>query len=364
MATEGNSGSGGANEQREHVVGAEVPPNGLSQQLDDRAAAGVSPSKDIWAPALKEAGIAFAAAAVLLVIFYALAFRWIHPEFVPFMDREATKLIAPGKDLIPVSVGGYRVEGNSAIIEDFNGDEAILAFPRSFQAEDYPFIKVNLSGFTRYSKFKILWRRADDLSQTHALEFNRSGDEVTQIAMVYGNENYRGRIADIALLFYDGPALGFENNNDVDISIQSIELRPFSAGRVAEQIFEDWTNPPLLQGYSNNIVRGIHANGMLFPNAVANLLIVIGLLLALILRLANRPRKQPSAPQGVLATALCLCLYGWGFNDVLRWHWRVEQLLDSYSRYAGLRLEQRVRNNDIRCARFPEDCRLELLPYF
>lgn len=323
-----------------------------------------APSDGIWIPALKEAGVAFVAAALLLVIFYVFAFRWIHPEFVPFMDREATKLIAPGKDLIPVSVGGFRVEGSTAIIEDFNGDEAILALPRAFQAEDYPFIKVNLQGFTRYSNFKILWRRVEEPSTTHALEFNRSGDEATQIAMVYGDENYRGRIADIALLFYDGPALGFENNDNVDISIQSIELRPFSAGRVAEQIFEDWTNPPLVQGYSNNIVRGIHANGMLFPNAVANLLIITGLLVALMLRLANRLREQPSVGQRLLATALCLCLYGWGFNDVLRWHWRIEQLIDTHERYAGLPLEERIRNNDIRCARFPEDCKADLLPYF
>ena len=76
-------------------------------------------------------------------------------------------------------------------------------------AEDYPFIKVNLSGFTRYSKAKILWQREGE-TETHAL--------------------------------------GFENNDNVDIVIDSIEFRPFSAMRVAEQIFEDWTNPPPLAG--------------------------------------------------------------------------------------------------------------------
>ena len=323
-----------------------------------------APQDGIWVPALKEAGVAFVAAALLLIIFYVFAFRWIHPEFVPFMDREATKLIAPGKDLIPVSVGGYRVEGSSAIIDDFNDGEAILALPKSFQAEDYPFIKVNLKGFTRYSKFKILWRRAEDPSQTHALEFNRSGDEATQIAMVYGNENYRGRIADIALLFYDGPALGFENNNEVDITVRSIELRPFSAWRVAEQILEDWINPPLLQGHSNNIVRGIHANGLLLPNAIVNLLIATGLLVTYIRRLVTNLKRRASVPQRLFTTALCLCLYGWGFSDMLRWHWRIEQLLDTHERYTGLALEERIRNNDMRCARFSEDCAAHLLPYF
>ena len=330
---------------------------------DSGGAAAAIKRPSIWKPALKEAAWAFLAAATLLAIIYAFAFNRIHPEFVPFIGQDANPLTASGTDLIPVSVGNGRKEGGRYVIEDFNGDEAILALPRAFRAEDYPFIKVNLSGFTRYSKAKILWQQVGDPT-THGLEFNRSGDQVTQIAMVYGGEHYSGSIQSIALLFFDGPALGFENNDDVDITISSIEFRPFSAKNVIEQIVEDWTNPPLWQGYSNNIVRGIHANGMLFPNAVANLLVVTGLLMAALFRLVRKLRSSTSLEHRLLATALCLCLYGWVFNDVLRWHWRIEQLIDTHERYAGLPLEERIRNNEIRCARFPEDCAAHLLPYF
>lgn len=318
----------------------------------------------VWRPALIEAAWASLSAALLLIAIYIFFFQSLHTEFTPFIDRDAHKLIVPGKNLISISVGATRKTGNQVIVEDFNDDEAVLLLPRAFQAEDYPFIKVNLSGLTRYTKFKILWRRADDVSQSYALEFNRSGDNVTQIAMVYGDQNYRGKIADIALLFYDGPAHGFEDNNGVDIVIDSIEFLPFSAARVAEQIFEDWSNPPLWQGYSNNIVRGIHRNGMLFPNVVANLLIITGLTIAALIRGLRKLRHQPQLNHRLLATALCLCLYGWAFNDILRWHWRIEQLLDTHERYAGLPLQERIRNNDIRCARFPENCAAHLLPYF
>lgn len=318
----------------------------------------------IWKPALKEAGWAFITAALLLTLIYTVFFRSFHPEFIPFIDRDAGNLFVPGEDLIPVSVGAASTMGNHAIIGDFNEDEALLMLPRAFQAEDYPFIKVNLSGFTRYSKFKIIWRRAGDLAQSYALEFNRSGDEVTQIAMVYGGEDYRGKIADVALLFFDGPALGFENNDEVDIEIKSIEFRPFSAVYVFEQIFEDWTNPPLWQGYSNNIVRGIHPNGMVFPNAAVNLVAITGLAVAVFVRWQRKIRLSVTPEHTLLATALCLCLYGWAFNDLLRWHWRVEQLIDTYERYAELPLEKRVQNNDHRCRRFPKDCAGHLLPYF
>lgn len=317
----------------------------------------------IWKPALEEAAWAFLAAAVVLVTVYALAFKYIHPEFVRFMGQDAKPLTATGKDFIPASVGKGRSGGNRYIIEDFNDDEAILALPRAFRAEDYPFIKVNLSGFTRYSKAKILWQQVGDPT-THALEFNRSGDEVTQIAMVYGGEAYSGQIGSVALLFYDGPALGFENNNEVDIALKSIEFRPFSLWQVAEQIFEDWTNPPLWQGHSNNIVRGVHGNGMVLPNAMTNLLVAIGFLVILARRLATKTDFGATMQGPILATTLCLCLYGWGLNDILRWHWRIEQLIDTHVRYAGLSLEERIRNNDIRCARFPEHCAAHLLPYF
>ena len=335
----------------------------MTDALESALDSATEPTPGIWKPALKEAAWAFLAAAVLLIIFYTLAFKHIHPEFARFMGQNAKPLTATGKDFIPVSVGQGRKAGTRYIIEDFNGDEAILALPRGFRAEDYPFIKVNLSGFTRYSKAKILWQQAGDPT-THALEFNRSGDEVTQIAMVYGGEAYKGPIDSIALLFYDGPALGLESNNDVDIVIESIEFRPFSAGRVAEQILEDWTNPPLWQGYSINVVRGIHTNGMVFPNAVANLLVVTGLLFVAVARWAKRLKFAATAQHRLLATSLCLCLYGWAFNDVLRWHWRIEQLIDTHERYAGLPLEERIRHNDIRCARFPRDCAAALLPYF
>jgi len=150
----------------------------------------------------------------------------------------------------------------------------------------------------------------------------------------------------------------------VDIVIESIEFRPFSAGQVAEQIFEDWTNPPLWQGYSNNIVRGIHANGMVFPNAVANLLIIIGFLLTILARKVRLHRAKNISPVHALAVSLSLCLYGWALHDTSRWLWRAEQILDSHERYATEPSGVRYRNNPIRCARFPADCKADLLPFY
>lgn len=43
----------------------------------------------IWKMAFEEAIWTFLAAAIFLTIFYALAFKHIHPEFVPFIEQDA-----------------------------------------------------------------------------------------------------------------------------------------------------------------------------------------------------------------------------------------------------------------------------------
>ena len=319
------------------------------------------PQPAVWVPALKEAAVSFGAAALVLIVAYALLFRTIHPEFLPFMDRGPVTIQGfAGTQFIPVRFGNGGYQDGGALITEYQDGAAILELRTRFQAEDYPFIKFNLVGLTTWSDAFVFWQVASDPGNSHRLKLNRSWDEVTQVAMPYGGENYRGEVTHLAIGLVSDPT--DHDNNGEPILLKGVELRPFSGVRVAEQIFEDWTNPPLWQGYSNNIVRGIHRNGMLFPNAVANLLVVTGVLLAGLWRLRNRYRgRRPQVR--LLAVALCLCLYGWGFNDALRWHWRVAQLMDTHERYAGLPLEERIYNNPIRCGR-RDDCFEHLLPYF
>ena len=138
------------------------------------------------------------------------------------MDRTAQEVVASGNDLIPVSVGPTAKMGRTSPsrISMVMKRSPTLPMHSRQGLPLYQSQPLRASPATANSKFS-----GDEqiIEKTHALGFNRSGDEVTQIAMVYGGEN-RGQIADIALLFYDGPALGFENNNDVDIVINSIEF--------------------------------------------------------------------------------------------------------------------------------------------
>jgi len=335
----------------------------MTDQTSNTAAAPetVTDELRVWVPALKEAAGAFGAAAVVLLIAYGFLFERIHPEFVRFMQAENVPITRiAGNQFVPIRVGNGGYEDEAAVVTDYLDGAAILEVTTRFRAEDYPFIKFDIEGLTTWSDAFVFWQRAEDPGNVHRLQLNRSWDEVTQVAMPYGAENYAGEIGVLAIGFVSDAT---DHDNDGDpIRLKGVTLKPFSPWRVAEQIFEDWTNPPLWQGYSNNIVRGIHATGMVFPNAVANLLVVTGVLLAGLRRLWRKRQGQQVSVR-LLAVALCLCLYGWAFNDVLRWHWRVAQLLDTHERYAGLPLEERIRNNPIRCAR-RDDCFEHLLPYF
>ena len=132
------------------------------------------------------------------------------------------------------------------MITEYQDGAAILELRTRFQAEDYPFIKFNLEGLTTWSDAFVFWQVASDPGNSHRLKLNRSWDEVTQVAMPYGGENYRGEVTHLAIGLVSDPT--DHDNNGEPILLKGVELRPFSGVRVAEQIFEDWTNPPLWQG--------------------------------------------------------------------------------------------------------------------
>jgi len=317
-------------------------------------------SPPVWKPALKEAAKVFGIAWIVIIVGYIALFKEIHPGFIPFMGRDAEPRVIPAQAFRQVVGSGF-LSGGNRVVSEFTNGQAILVSDTRFVAEDYPFIQVNIEGLTTWAYGVVFWRTAAEPDEINTMVLQRSWDAVTQVAMVYGNEKYRGEIIELTVGFVSDPT--DHDNNGEPITLIDVELRPFSPLRVAQQIIEDWRNPPLWGGDANNKVRGIHENGMVFPNAVANLLVVTGVLLAWMGRRWRKLRFGQIPQVRLLAVALCLCLYGWAFNDILRWHWRIAQLLDTHERYAGLPLEQRIRNNPVRCGR-RDDCFEHLLPYF
>ncbi|MCP4952803.1 MAG: hypothetical protein GY922_13255 [Proteobacteria bacterium] len=336
-------------------VPTEKVPKDFASDADDYC------DEAVWVPALKEAAVAFIASALLLIVVYGVWFFDFHTEFQRFTNGSgATPLTLAGNQFVPVRAGTGGYEDGAAMIVEYLDGAAILAVKTAFQAEDYPFIAFDIDGLTTWSNAFVFWQLANEPGTDYLLPLNRSLDGVTQIAMPRGGSNYAGLVSSLAVGFMSDRT-DHDNNLEV-LHINSVTLKPYSAISVAEQIFEDWTNPPLWNGSSNNFVRSTHSFGIVSPNVFANLLVVIAVLLAWLWRLLNRHRgRVPTA--GFLAVSLCLCLYGWAFNDILRWQWRIAQLADAHERYAEFSPEERVRNNVGRCGR-RNDCFEYLLPYF
>ncbi|MEP1594801.1 MAG: hypothetical protein ABJK20_09520, partial [Halieaceae bacterium] len=259
-------------------------------------------NRAVWTRAFKHALIALSAASVTLTAIYSIWFFEFHPEFERFRDSDAPAITIPGKRFRPVMAGAGGIAGNSAVIQELKDGRAAIGLNRRFDAEDYPFIKIEMEGLTRFTNATIFWRLASNPEELYSLPLNRSGDGVTQVAMVYGGENYKGKVVELVVAFFDGPALGFSNNNEIPIKLKSVKLLPLSALGVTKQIFEDWTNPPLWQGYSNNIVRGIHKNGMIFPNLVLNLLVLTSVIILVTIKYS--PAKKWLSGTSTIRTIL------------------------------------------------------------
>ena len=321
-----------------------------------------------WKPALKEAAWAFLAAAIILVIVYTLAFKHIHPEFVRFMGQDAEPITATGIDFIPISVGKGREEGDGYIIENFNGDEVILALPRAFRAEDYPFIKVNLSGFTRYSKAKILWEKTSDPGNIHGRILTRRKDGLGQVDMTSSGEAYQGQINSLAILIYRGKENNIDPNDAKEIKLGSLDLRPWSIKRFAEQLLLDLVAPQLMNHSSVNFVTRISNSTVTTLHYGFLALVLLGSLGLIIYHLLVTTReKKSSAVQSnqCLRAITCLVLLAWASLDFLMWPSHIEQANDAVERYEGKTLPEKIERSNIRCERrFRQStCGQHLLPH-
>lgn len=314
-----------------------------------------------WITSIKLACLSVVAGIIALIVAYGLWFFEIHPEFRNYNHPDVQTAVIPGSAFRPVVARGSVIERGAIVVTGFSGGRAIVSTPARFLAEDFPFIKVHMEGLTRFTQASILWRQSNNPNRLYSLPLNRSGNGVTQVAMVSAHTQYRGEIEELAIGFFDGPANGVSGNKGAEIRVQGLELRPFNWRRVVDQVGADWFHPAVWPGYANNVVMGIPVNGMVLPNLALNLLAALSLLIALVLTWAfgaksSRPAAFPVAALVIIATV-------WLLGDALRWPMRIEQVLDAQDRYEGRSLLERGKNNSHRCAR-NHDCYEHLAPYF
>ena len=313
-----------------------------------------------WPSTFATAAVGITLAAVLWAVAYSLAFLSFNPEFESFTARVNAQAISfSGDRFIPVQAGNGGYNDGSAVITEFQNGAVILELREPFQAEDYPFIQFEIEGLTTWSDAFVFWQQAEAPGVIHRLPLQRHHDGVNQVAMVYGGPDYRRQISTLAIGFIADPT--GNDNAGQSLTLKSVELVPFSPARVAQQIFEDWRNPPLYRGYANNMVIGAPPNAILRPNTVIYLLLVTGIILLTMLHLYRRLSNKPSS--SLAGQIFGVCCLAWVISISVRVPSQIQYHADHIERYSGYTLPERVGNHPIRCGR-REDCFSNLQPYF
>ena len=102
-------------------------PTPSEQSQPETSSSEAETKQPVWKPALKEAALAFAAAAAVLAIVYVFIFRSLHPEFLPYMDRgNVASQSFLGNQFVPVRFGNGGYEGTAALITEYEDGAAIL----------------------------------------------------------------------------------------------------------------------------------------------------------------------------------------------------------------------------------------------
>lgn len=302
-------------------------------------------------------------AATVIVTGIALTVVTLKQPIPNINGSQHTLLRFGARDFNVLSSGKHKISSAALEILEFNSDEAIvLLIDRPFKAEVYPFINIAVSGLSKYTNAKLLWSLQDDPATIHGKTLLHYGSGIAPVSFLEPEPAYRGIVASMAILFYDA-AVSRPNNNDQSLVITGVTLEPFSISRIVKQIWFDWLSIQPRHASMNNVVRGWEpeTSPVLPPNLFFYGVIITAIALTMIRGLlGTKPRNN----QRVLANALVFLLLGALSNEMLRVPWRVKLISDTVDRYANLPIEQRIKNGEIRCIRFKDDCYSALLPHF
>lgn len=266
-------------------------------------------------------------------------------------------------DFLVISAGQYSTFDTTLAIEEFNGDEAIIVLSTTpFDSGVYPFFQINISNLSRYTKAKLLWTLEESPDEVHGKTLIRDGDKLAPISFIDFGNSYDGVISSMALLLYESAVQRPHNNNQV-LQISGMQVEPFTHTRALHQVWSDWTVQEPRVASMNNLVKGGATNSVLMPNELFYSAIAIAMVTTL-LAFSTR-RMQIAGKHGSLFQyTLAYFLYAALCTDILRFNWRFDLITDNFERYAFQPIEERIKNGELRCARFQPECKADLLPFF
>jgi hypothetical protein len=287
------------------------------------------------------------------------SFESLYPQYSGISETTNKTRVFHGAELIPVSVSLYSTRDKQAIIEEFLGDQAILASRAALSFRQYPFVEVAVKQHSGFLQAKLVWQGSTGApSESARITFNRHG--VAKIFIPPLTANFEEEIESFALLFYDGPETGVLNNDAAPLVIESVRFSSWGISNALAYMWHRVSLPEHMGSHSNNIERKSFFEGIFSFNFALNTGLVTGLLLFLVSHRLLPSNARPSVP--TVFTIMLVLVFS--LLEASRWHWRVAQADSVRERYFGLPLEQRAQRHYARCVEFPDDCGKSLLPFY
>jgi len=172
------------------------------------------------------------------------------------------------------------------------------------------------------------------------------------------------QLLSVAFLIYDPFGNAAEGIMRTPLKFCGVTFFPASRRSLLSQLLHDWSTPMLWQGSANNMVVGGSSKSIVPFNFALTSIYAVSILIWILLKTAKLARLIGLAHLSILRGIVCLFLVTLAVSSVHRGIWRAEQFSEVRQTYAGRPLEERIRHNYVRCARFKSDCKADMLPYF
>lgn len=219
-------------------------------------------------------------------------------------EQAAKPRVLPGTDFNPVVAAAAAPEGDALLITRMQEGEAVFRANPRFNAALYPQLRLHLDGVHPGLRLFLFWRVAEEPAQQRVLQLEHHSDGGRWYSLG-DSDLWQGTVIEVAVGAFGEP--GPES-----LRLQEVAFHGATRGALVARMLTEWTShqPWLLSAM--NLQRGIPADALVHPNALAALGATIALLvLGVVAGLLRLPRRI------VVSGGLLLLFLPWLLLDLL-----------------------------------------------
>ncbi|GHD33777.1 hypothetical protein [Parahalioglobus pacificus] len=258
---------------------------------------------------------------------YFLSFELLNPYSLEIAGEPARSVALSGSDFRPLVFDEGRYEDDSSVLLALKNGEGILEATVDLQAEQLPFLRLDVRGLQASLNTVLYWRVEDRPGAVFGLPLQQARDGRYWFNLRQ-SADWRGRVTAVALGVYG-------DVGDTPFTLDNMHFTPVSIASTAAVIWNEWTG---FRGWSHrsiNAIRGIMPSALQYPTT---LFAAWSLIAAIILAIVSR--ITPLAMTTAFATVI---LVPWLALDAL---WQLQlstQLARTSYQFAGKSMPDRHR---------------------